>query len=299
MIYVYRQRNSTGARDLTEGILLQGTSARRTKGQALRTLTPQDAVVCWGDHFAVPAGRTVRTLNNVAPVSKFTEAQTLREKGVATVQVSRTRPAAAVARPAVPAVRPLFSLGGFGQNLDEAAIRLLIQRAQAHLNAPLPPAQPAVPAEIWLPRRNNHIGGADLLDAPAQPDYYSKKEDIVEEYRLHMFRGKSIRAGKKTQEQFRPDGRTPSHPWIRSFDAGWKIRYDGFSSTKAQRELAAAALKALGLDFGAVDMGKLANGNLIVLEVNRAPGVEGGTVESYARHIIHWYTGAAGAEERE
>jgi len=293
VLYIYRRRNSTGARDLVEGILMQGTMVRRTKGLALRGLQPADALICWGDHVAVPNG--IRTLNNVPLLNKYTEALRLKEKGVATVQVSQNRPAAAVARPAVPAVRADYNINRYlrGQEvLNEAAIRNLVAQLQAHLNAPLAPAQPAVPAETWLPRRNNHVGGNDLLtENLREPDYYSKKENIVEEYRLHIFRGKSVRAGKKVARQTRPDGRTPPHQWIRSFDAGWIIQYDNFESTKAMRDISKKAVKALDLDFAAVDLGKKADGTLIVLEVNRAPGVEGGTVTAYARHITNWLNG--------
>jgi hypothetical protein len=293
MLYVYRHNASNGARELVEGILMGGTLARRTKGQALRRLQPGDAVICWGDNFAVPAGVQIRTLNNQPILRKFAEARRLADKGVATVQVSQTRPAAAQGRPAVPAVRPAYSLEAYrGLNeLSEAQVLQLQRQIQLYLATPLPPGQPAIPAEIWLPRRNNHIGGADLLEDLREGDYYSKKEDIVEEYRLHMFQGKSIRAGKKVQRPTRPDGRTPAHQWIRSFDAGWVIQYDGFKSTKPMRTLAAAAVKALDLDFGAVDLGKKRDGSFIVLEVNRAPGLEGGTVEAYARHIRAWFTG--------
>jgi hypothetical protein len=288
MLYVYRRRNSTGARDLTEGILLAGTMARRTKGQSLRNLQANDAVICWGDNFAAPNG--IKTLNNVPGISKFNEARKLAEKGVATIQVSQTRPAAARA---VAAVRPPINING--GPLTEAQARQLLAQLSAHLNAPLPPA---VVAETWLPRRNNHVGGNDLLEENLrEADFYSKKENIVEEYRLHMFRGKSIRAGKKVQRPTRPDGRTAPHAWIRSFDAGWVIQYDNFASTKDQRALAAKALKALDLDFGAVDMGKKADGTLIVLEVNRAPGVEGGTVTAYAKHIVSWLNGREEARE--
>lgn len=295
MLYVYRRRNSTGARELAEGITLQGTLARRTKGLALRTLQQGDAVICWGDNFAAPAG--IKTLNNQAPISKYAEAVRLREKGVATIQVSQGRPAAAAARPAVRGnFRNPF---GASPDLSEDQARVLATEINRYLNAPLPPAQPA---EIWLPRNNNHVGGADLLENEnlRNPgDYYSKKENIVEEYRLHMFGGKSIRAGKKVQRPggVRPDGRTPSHPWIRSFDAGWIIQYEGFKSNQDMRALAAKAVKALDLDFAAVDMGKKADGSLIVLEVNRAPGVEGGTITAYAKHIINWVNGRV--EERE
>lgn len=294
MLYIYRRKNSLGARDLTEGITLAGTLARRTKGPALRNLQNGDAVICWGDNFAAPQG--IRTLNNVAPISKFTEAQKLAAEGIPTVQVSQQQPRVAAARPAG---RPAYQVANLGfrgaAEITEAQARAAIQQLNAYLAQPLPPA---VPAEIWLPRRNNHVGGNDLLSEQlAQIDYYSKKENIVEEYRLHMFRGKSIRAGKKVARATRPDGRTPAHAWIRSFDAGWVIQYDGFTSTKDMRTLAAKAVKALGLDFAAVDLGKKADGTLIVLEVNRAPGVEGGSITAYARHIVNWLNGQEPRDE--
>jgi hypothetical protein len=292
MIYIYRRRNSVGARDLAEGITLAGQLARRTKGLALRNLVGTDAVVCWGDNFAAPAG--VKTLNNVAPLSKFAEAQKLAAEGVETVQVSRTRPAAAAARPAIRGAFPLTAFRGL-ETLTEAQATQLQRQINAYLTAPLPPAQPA---ETWLARKNNHIGGNDLLaDNLAEVDFYSKKENIVEEYRLHIFRGKSIRAGKKVARATRPDGRTPAHQWIRSFDAGWVIQYDAFTSTKEMRALAIKAVKALGLDFAAVDLGKRADGSLIVLEVNRAPGVEGNSISAYSKHIIAWANGQERDEE--
>jgi hypothetical protein len=284
---------------LAEGITLTGTLARRTKGQALRQLTPQDLVICWGDNFAAPAG--IRTLNNVAPLNKFAEAQRLAEKGVPTIQVSRTKPAAAAARPGVkpPFVDQFFTppaayqRGQLGLAQTAAIVAEMQgflrteQQRRAQYDAARVP--PGAPAEIWLPRKNNHVGGNDLLQNDLQnPDFYSKKLDIVEEYRLHVFRGKSIRAGKKVAQPTRPDGRTAPHQWIRSFDAGWVIKYDQFESNKQMREVAKNAVKALGLDFAAVDIGKLANGTYVALEVNRAPGVEGGTVTAYARAIQNW-----------
>lgn len=309
MLYIYRRRNSTGARDLAEGIMIgaegvRGIPARRTKGQMLQRLTNQDQVICWGDFFAAPQG--VRTLNNVEPLSKFAEAQLLATKGVATVTVSRTKPRTANAeRPAF--VPQTFQGRQFNMaavnGYNEAQVSNLVteinewlgeerNRRTAFLTAEQTrrqqwAAQPVAPAETWLGRSNRHVGGNDLLNTPETVDYYSKKENIVEEYRIHMFKGRSIRAGKKVQQPARPDGSAP-HAWIRSYDAGWVIRYDGFQSTKAMRKLAKAALDALGLDFGAVDMAKKADGTLMVLEVNRAPGVEGGTVEAYAKHVINW-----------
>ncbi len=287
MIYIFRSKNSTGARELAEGITLLGTLARRTKGLALRTLQNGDSVVCWGDRFAVPAGINVKVLNNIAPLSKFHEAQKLAEAGVPTIQVSRTKPAD---QPARAAERPMFPMRNYRgiDLLSEAQVKSLVAQLNAHLQAPLPVAQPAA---TWLARNNNHVGGNDLLEGRANADYYSKKEEIVEEYRVHLFNGKSIRAGKKIQQRTRPDGRTAPHQWIRSFDAGWNIVYDGFASTKEMRAIAKKAVEALGLHFAAVDIAKKADGSLIVLEVNRAPGCEGGTVTAYAKKIVAWHKG--------
>jgi hypothetical protein len=303
MIYVYRRAASDGARELVEDILMQGARAKRTQGKLLTRgegrpgLVAGDFVVCWGNELPVEAPRGVSVLNNVAPISKYNEARKLAEAGVPTVQVSLQRP---VARAVAP--RAEFQPGRLNINggpIDYMTAAELKQRIDAflreqdrarelHNNAVL--AAAAAPREEWLPRRNNHVGGSDLLNAPAAPDYYSKKENIVEEYRVHMFKGKSIRAGVKRQRNERPNGQAP-HPWIRSFDAGWIIAYQDFRSTAPMRDIAKRAVEALGLDFGAVDIGKKADGTLIVLEVNRAPGVEGGTSEAYARKIVAWSKG--------
>lgn len=302
MIFIYRRAASEGADTLAEEILLQGTRAKRTRGKLLATVTANDYLVCWGDPVENGALPVVlpknRFLNNTAIISKFTEAQTLKAAGVRTVEVSRTKPVGrAVARPAYIGAKLALNGGNFDlRDLEGISRAITVFQQQERERMRQHEAQPAVPAETWLARRNNHIGGADLLAAPQAPDYYSKKEDIVEEYRLHMFLGKSIRAGVKTKQQTRPDGRTPAHEWIRSFDAGWKINYQGFKSNEAMRKISADALKALKLDFGAVDLGKLRDGSFIVLEVNRAPGVEGGTTETYAKKIIAWSKGELVAE---
>lgn len=134
----------------------------------------------------------------------------------------------------------------------------------------------------WLARTSDHERGSDLLNPRTRADYYVKKEKIVKEFRVHSFNGLSIRAGEKVKA--RPD----AHPWIRSWDAGWDVRYNGV--TPAHRAIAAKAIKALELDFGAVDIGQKENGDLFVLEVNRAPAMdEGNTAKIYAQYILEWF----------
>ena len=303
MLYIFRRQASTGARDVVESLQELGVNARRLNdlsrahfGQGVRT---GDHVVCWGEGgLTLPAG--VQVLNNAPVVNKFTEAQTLVAAGVPTVLVSRTRPPVEAARPitdpfieAAAQVKEIVNnfvdanwLRGpvFSDAVAETMSALSRIRTINSVPVPLTPAQPTV---TWLPRRSNHVGGSDLLHLPNMPDYYSRKEDLVQEYRVHSFKGKSIRAGQKAPRVGFPS----PHAWIRSYDAGWFINYDGFESTQAMRELAASAVRALGLDFGAVDIGQKQDNSLIVLEVNRAPGSEGGTSNAYAATINRWIQG--------
>lgn len=290
MIFIYRKQSSTGARALSR--VLNG---RRVFGADQFRPTSNDTVVAWGSTYAPRNGESV--LNGVAVTSKFTDAQTLATAGIPTVQVSRTRPAE---RPAVAGIDPAIELFEEAKETAEefssirsyqrgaplqasvAEVQDIIARLTAALAVPVPAAQAA---ERWLARANDHVGGNDLLAVPARPDFYSRFEDITEEYRVHSFDGRSIRAGRKIP---RTDFTGTVNPWVRSFNGGWSISYDNFESSPAMRELARSACEALHLDFGAVDIGRKADGSLIVLEVNRAPGLEGNTVNHYAEAITRW-----------
>lgn len=148
----------------------------------------------------------------------------------------------------------------------------------------------------FLPRHADHTGGIDLLNVTRNPDYWVRKMEFTNEYRIHSFDGKSIRAGIKvvregfaltTEGAWRPNANL-AHPWIKSWDGGWRISYKNFRSTVPMRNLAHKAVGALKLTFGAVDMAETVDGKLFVLEVNRAPGVEGTTIEAYADTINKW-----------
>lgn len=168
--------------------------------------------------------------------------------------------------------------------LNGAPLRSKLRDAQILAEASVPTIQVSLThREGWLGRSTHHIGGNDLLRPIANPAFWVKRENIEEEFRVHSFLGRSIRAGRKIPR----DGMDP-HEWIRSWDGGWRIAYLPGSVGPAHRDLAHRAVKALGLDFGAVDIGRKKGGDLIVLEVNRAPGIEGGTVERYADAIRGW-----------
>lgn len=138
------------------------------------------------------------------------------------------------------------------------------------------------PGEGRIGRSANHQGGTDLLRGGGR-DYYTQKLNITREFRVHVFNGLSIRAGMKVPRTENP------HPWIRSYDGGWKLDYGHNSNahvTNAIRTIAKQAVAALKLDFGAVDVGLVGN-RPVVLEVNLAPGLdEGPSVDAYVRHIL-------------
>lgn len=264
--------------------------------------------MCWGEH---PGGHqtfvAANVLNNAAIRGKFEEAQILAQAGVPTVTVSRIRPqqVAVVDRLGELWAELQEELGDFievsadrGIVFAEACAEARNKLAMFHnfLGQPLA----AITPEVWLSRANDHVGGDDLLNQPATPDYFAKKETIVREFRVHSFKGRSIRAGVKMLREGwttadyianvgenRGDGQV-AHPWIRAHEAGWRIAYDGVTSRQQHRDLAHRAVTALGLDFGAVDIGEKADGSLLVLEVNRAPGIEHGTVDAYATALRAW-----------
>ncbi len=132
----------------------------------------------------------------------------------------------------------------------------------------------------WLPRAYNHHSGNDLLTPPARPGFWVKQENIVREFRVHVWNGLSARVALKVPTD-------DAHPWIRSHTAGWRLDYGQGAHNVRQRhrDAAKAACEALGLTFGAVDVAETAE-RVFVLEVNRAPGLEGQTTVKYAEKII-------------
>ena len=104
---------------------------------------------------------------------------------------------------------------------------------------------------------------------------YISTERAPREYRVHIFLGKVIRVSEKS---FPKDG---GH-YVTVSAAGTDVRHI--------RSAARAAIEAVGLDFGAVDV--LANDTQAwVLEANSAPGLGGSMPELYASAFTRWKNG--------
>jgi glutathione synthase/RimK-type ligase-like ATP-grasp enzyme len=112
----------------------------------------------------------------------------------------------------------------------------------------------------------------DFVPAPLYTKYI-KKDD---EFRVHVFKEKVIDYVCKRKRTG-----VEADPYIRSHNNGWVFCRDAITLSEGVKNEAVAAVKALGLDFGAVDV-VFRNGRAFVLEVNTAPGLEGTTLQRYA-----------------
>ena len=125
----------------------------------------------------------------------------------------------------------------------------------------------------------------DLVAAPLYVKYVRKEK----EYRLHVFNGEVIDVVEKRRRSGF-DSNPTYNKYIRSYEQGWIMARDGVVVSQAIKDECIKAVRALGLDFGAVDVviRKVDNAP-VVLEVNTAPGITGTTVQSYKRAIQTWF----------
>lgn len=130
----------------------------------------------------------------------------------------------------------------------------------------------------WLCNNLSDIQKALRGTRRKQPaTHFMEFVEAEREYRVHIFKGKSIRISEKS---FFID------------DTGHK----DYTTTKPQhnikhvRKAAKKAVKALGLDFGAVDV-LATDDECWVLEVNAAPGLGGTMPALYAEVFKKWSNG--------
>jgi hypothetical protein len=94
-------------------------------------------------------------------------------------------------------------------------------------------------------------------------DFWVEFIPALKEYRYHVFGSRIVRVSEKVQ--------TPgAHKWIRSFRRGWDFIEIKASFPETTAE-AVGAVKAIGLDWGAVDIILSEAGKPFVLEVNTGP----------------------------
>ena len=121
-----------------------------------------------------------------------------------------------------------------------------------------------------------------LPDAPL----YTRGINNHGEYRVHVFDGEVILYQKKSRrvnddgDVITADGEEAD---VRNLASNWVYRTGNLRRLERIENLAKDAVRAVGLDFGAVDIIKDENGDVFVLEVNSAPGL--GNQETLGAYI--------------
>lgn len=147
--------------------------------------------------------------------------------------------------------------------------------------------------DIWLARTIvTGSGGEGIVVVrpgeafPAAPLYVKYIQKTLE-WRMHVVDGKVIFVQQKKRKSDAEQDK--DQKLIRNYDNGWvfcPIELD--QATDEFKAEAVKAIKAVGLDFGAVDMiaGKK-DGKPYILEINTAPGLESpGLIEAYKNAFL-------------
>lgn len=120
--------------------------------------------------------------------------------------------------------------------------------------------------------------GEEEVDFTTNAPLYVKYKKKKHEYRVHVFNGEVIDVTQKRKRK----GVEVDYK-IRNYKNGWVYCRDDIVEPSDLRSVSIAAVAALGLDFGAVDViWNEKENKCYVLEVNTAPGLVGTTLESYA-----------------
>lgn len=155
-----------------------------------------------------------------------------------------------------------------------------------------------VGAKYWVCARtilNGHSGAGivlmhkdnpqDFVKAPLYVKYIPKNE----EYRVHVIYGKVVDVQRKTLSKEKGEAAKEAGEinWkIRNLNNGFIYQRANINPSKSVYDVAIKTVGLCGLDFGAVDIVvHKATGDPYVLEINSAPGLQGQTVESYAKAL--------------
>jgi glutathione synthase/RimK-type ligase-like ATP-grasp enzyme len=112
--------------------------------------------------------------------------------------------------------------------------------------------------------------------------FWSLYEKKRAEYRVHVINGVVVDVQQKRKKRGEK-----SDPKVRSHLNGWVFCRESVEAPKQVLDASIRALAAVGLDFGALDVGwNEKKQRPCVYEVNSAPGIEGTTIERYADALL-------------
>lgn len=135
------------------------------------------------------------------------------------------------------------------------------------------------------------VGGAFEVhgNLPRAPLYTKGITAQRREFRIHVMNGTVTYVQQKKRENNWRENANYSNV-VRNYHTGWIYATSGIQPNDAALNSAVAAVGALGLDFGAVDV--ITRGNdAWVLEVNTAPGLSGTNLETYTTNFMRIHRG--------
>lgn len=158
-------------------------------------------------------------------------------------------------------------------------------------------------------RKFHHTRGNDIFVYQVRPllkgdklrDYYTQIVPKAKEFRTWVFRGKHLATYEKVLEYPHKNGRRGRNKEVWNWGNGYAYHFvqpEGINQNL--KTLAANAVEALNLDFGAVDVILGKDGRYYALEVNTAPGTQGAArqgITSLVNCIERWVKN--GFKERE
>jgi hypothetical protein len=126
---------------------------------------------------------------------------------------------------------------------------------------------------------------AEVVAAPLYTRYKPKSA----EFRIHVSSRYGVFDAVQKRRRNGAADASGVEKYIRSYDNGWVFCREGVVVPTSVKEAAEEAVAALGLDFGAVDIGYHDVHGITIYEVNTAPGIEGQTLQNYGnilqRHL--------------
>ena len=148
-----------------------------------------------------------------------------------------------------------------------------------------------------LARTINHRGGMDILWCENHAEavgtgrgFFTRYTKVDHEFRVHVFGGEVLRVFRKVKRESDADN------LIRTSYRGWGYsRVTESSIGESGVSVSLNAISALGLAFGAVDLGyNSETGKFVVFEANTGPSLNSVSLLYYAREFENYLLGLEG-----
>lgn len=142
-------------------------------------------------------------------------------------------------------------------------------------------------SNVFIRDRNDHVRYGNVATVNATDKYAMRPIEKVREFRVHVFQGRTIGIYEKI----------PNDPSVKiyknetcDFRRVDQSSRDAMEGLRGMRPMARAAVEALGLLFGGVDVLLDARGNFYVTEVNSSPALNEPNLKRWGDSIEEYLT---------